>query len=451
MWTCMRATSAPAGPAVPAARRPDLRAGLRSRLAEAGLSDFVDLDEIIEVDGSVDRGGSGSARRLVAVVAVVLLAVTVVVAAGGVYLFQRYTASVEQEPLLGRAAVGTPGMGWSVADDAATGAGSATRGTAGAVVTGRAAGQGRGTNVLLVGIDERAGSRPGDVRSDTIMIAHLPASRDRVYLVSIPRDSRVEIPAYPRAGYRGGVDKVNAAYQIGSRARGRAGGVELLGLTLRALIGVGFDAAAVVTFEGLRAAVDALGGVEMCVDEETTSIHIGWDVATGRRGVPYTLEAPDFDSPRPVPGMRPQVYHVGCQHFAGWQAMDYVRQRELIPDGDYGRQRHQQQLIKALAGKVTARHLLANPTAADRMLRALGSSVTFDGNGRSLADWILAVRHLDAGAVTIIRTNGGRFASQVIGGRSYEILGDTTRELFTAMRTDTVAAFLTAHPDWAGR
>jgi len=217
------------------------------------------------------------------------------------------------------------------------------------------------------------------------------------------------------------------------------------------VMGIGFDAAAIVNFEGLRAAVDAVGGVDMCVDEETTSIHVGWDVATGRQGVPYTLTPPSYDSPRPVPGMRPQVYHVGCQHLVGWQALDYVRQRELIPDGDYGRQRHQQQLIKALAGKVTGSHLLTNPIAADRMLRALGGSVTFDGNGTALTDWILALRHLDAGAVTVVRTNGGHFASRTIGGRSFEILGDTMRQLFTAMRTDTVADFLTAHPDWVGR
>ena len=216
-------------------------------------------------------------------------------------------------------------------------------------------------------------------------------------------------------------------------------------------MGFGFDAAAIVNFDGLRAVVDAVGGVDMCVDEETTSIHVGWDVATGRQGVPYVLTAPTYDSPRPVPGMRAQVYHVGCQHFVGWQALDYVRQRELIPDGDYGRQRHQQQLIKALAGKITATNLLTNPIAADRMLRALGGSVTFDGNGKALTDWILAFRHIDAGAVTVIKTNGGHFASRVIGGRSFEILSDITRELFTAMRTDTVADFLTAHPDWAGR
>jgi LCP family protein required for cell wall assembly len=375
---------------------------------------------------------------------VALLAVAVLLAGGGTYLLRRYTTSVDQEPLLGGAAVGAPAPGWSVAS-------AATSGARGNPAVGTGAGHGRGSNVLLVGIDERTGSPSAGVRSDTIMIAHVTASRDRVYLVSIPRDSRVDIPAYPRAGYGGGPDKVNAAYQVGSRAGGRSGGVELLGLTLRALTGVGFDAAAIVNFDGLRAAVDAVGGVDMCVDEETTSIHVGWDVVTGRQGVPYVLSAPNFDSPRPVPGMRAQVYHVGCQHFVGWQALDYVRQRELIPDGDYGRQRHQQQLIKALAGKVTGSSLLTNPIAADRMLRALGGSVTFDGNGTALTDWILSFRHLDADAVTVVKTNGGHFASRSIGGRSFEILDDTARELFAAMRTDTVADFLTAHPDWAGR
>jgi LCP family protein required for cell wall assembly len=436
------ATPAPAVPDSPAARRAELRA----RLAAAGLHEIVELDRRMEHGRA---GGRSTRRRGLLITVVALLAVAVLVAAGGTVLLRRYTASVSQEPLLGGAAAGVPHTGWPAAAATADGGGgAASSGTA----AGSAAGQRRGTNVLLVGIDERPGSPAAGVRSDTIMIAHIPASRDRAYLVSIPRDSRVDIPAYPRAGYGGGVDKVNAAYQYGSRhGGGRAGGVELLGLTLRALMGIGFDAAAIVNFDGLRAAVDAVGGVDMCVDQETTSIHVGWDVTTGRQGVPYVLTPPNYDRPKPVPGMRAQVYHVGCQHFVGWQALDYVRQRELIPDGDYGRQRHQQQLIKAFTEKVTASNLLANPIAADRMLRALGKSVTFDGNGTSLTDWILAFRHLNAGAITVIKTNGGHFASRVIGGRSFEILGDTTRELFTAMRTDTVATFLTAHPDWVGR
>ena len=435
----MPATPAPAVPAGSAA----LRAELRTRLAAAGFDGIVDLDAVVYPNRHpAHRAPSTRGRHLLTTV-VALLSVAMLLAGGGTYLLRRYTTSVDQEPLLGGAAVGAPARGWSVASGPAA---PATRGT-----TTAGAGANRGTNVLLVGIDERTGSTAG-VRSDTIMIAHVTAGRDRVDLVSIPRDSRVDIPAYPRAGFGGGVDKVNAAYQIGSReGGGRAGGVELLGLTLRGLTGVGFDAAAIVNFDGLRAAVDAVGGVDMCVDEETTSIHVGWDVATGRQGVPYVLSAPDYDSPRPVPGMRAQVYHVGCQHFVGWQALDYVRQRELIPDGDYGRQRHQQQLIKALAGKVSASNLVTNPMAADRMLRALSGSVTFDGNGTALTDWILSFRHLDAGAITVVKTNGGHFASRTIGGRSYEILDDTTRALFAAMRTDTVANFLTAHPDWAGR
>jgi LCP family protein required for cell wall assembly len=428
-------------PDTPAALRAERRAELRARLDAAGLHEIADLDRRME------RGRDGAPptrRRRLMAAALALLTVAVLVAGGGMYLLQRYTAAVSEEPLLGGAAVGAPPTAWPAVADPTGAATASKRATA-------AAGPARGTNVLLVGIDERSGSPSAGVRSDTIMIAHVTASRDHVYLVSIPRDSRVDIPAYPRAGYGGGVDKVNAAYQIGSRAGGRAGGVELLGLTLRAQTGIGFDAAAIVNFDGLRAAVDAVGGVDLCVDEETTSIHVGWDITTGRQGVPYTLTPPNYDSPRPVPGMRPQVYHVGCRHFVGWEALDYVRQRELIPDGDYGRQRHQQQLIKALATKVTASHLLTNPMAADRMFRALGGSVTFDGNGKALTDWILAFRHLNAGAITVVKTNGGRFASRVIDGRSFEVLGDTARELFAAMRTDTVADFLAAHPDWAGR
>jgi LCP family protein required for cell wall assembly len=420
------------------------RAGLRARLAAAGLDEFVDLDEVIGPGvpaGPAAPRGDGASRVLLATV-VVLLTVAVLLVAGGTYLFRRYTGSVNDEPLLGRAAVGAPAPGWSLNDPAEP--------TAAPVSAAPVDKKARGINVLLIGIDQRAGSRATDVRSDTIMIAHVSARRDRVHLVSIPRDSRVVIPAYRRAGYAGGIDKVNAAYQIGSRSGSRGGGVELLGLTLRRLVGFGFDAAAIVTFDGLRAAVDAVGGVDLCVDEETPSIHVGWDEATGRRGVPYVVSPPDYDSPTPVPGMRAQVYHVGCRHFVGWEALDYVRQRELIPDGDYGRQRHQQQLIRALAAKVTAGRLLADPVAADRMLRALGGGVTFDGNGRTLTDWILALRHLDADAVTVVRTNGGRYAGRVIGGRSFEILTDTTKELFDAVRTDTVDDFLAAHPDWAG-
>jgi LCP family protein required for cell wall assembly len=417
----VRSADPPARQAALEARRAELRA----RLVAAG--------------GGAAAGRSRWARTFLTTCAVLLAVAGSAAVVGGV-LVHRYTETVREEPLLGAAAATAPASTDSpVVTPNASGS---TRSRA----PGRAGG---GLNILLVGIDERAGSPGAGVRSDTIMIAHIPAARDRVYLISIPRDSRVEIPAYRRTGYAGGIDKVNAAYEHGARGPGgRAGGFELLALTLRSLTGVAFNAGAILNFDGLRSVVDAVGGVDMCVDEETTSIHIGWDTATGKQGAPYTLSPPHHDKPRPVPGMRAQVYHVGCRHFVGWEALDYVRQRELIPDGDYGRQRHQQQLVKALTERLTRAGLLTDPFALDRTLRALGGSVTFDGNGRSLTDWILTMRGLDPDSITMIRTNGGRFATRTVDGRAFEVLGQTSLALFAALRNGTVGDFTAAHPDW---
>jgi hypothetical protein len=48
----------------------------------------------------------------------------------------------------------------------------------------------------------------------------------------------------------------------------------------------------------------------------------------------------------------------------------------------------------------------------------------------------------------MVKTNGGRYTTQVIGGQDFEILTDTSRQLFAAVRDDTVDAFVAAHPDW---
>ena len=73
-------------------------------------------------------------------------------------------------------------------------------------------------------------------------------------------------------GFAGATSKINAAFQYG---QGGASGTRLLSQTLTDLIGIKFDGAAVIEFSGLERAVDLVGGVTMCVDVRTVSIHTG--------------------------------------------------------------------------------------------------------------------------------------------------------------------------------
>src|SRR5262249_60023929 len=87
-------------------------------------------------------------------------------------------------------------------------------------------------NVLMVGLDTRVADPAMGSRADSIVIAHIPTSHDRAYLVSIPRDTSVNIPAFAKTGYRGGSDKINAAFEFGSMNGGvDAGGMQRLGMT----------------------------------------------------------------------------------------------------------------------------------------------------------------------------------------------------------------------------
>src|SRR5262249_52264270 len=102
-------------------------------------------------------------------------------------------------------------------------------------------------NFLLIGSDKRASNPHMGARSDTIIIVHVPASLDRAYLISIPRDLRVDIPPNPDSGFPGKVDKINSSFEYGGQGNG---GVQLLSETLTQLTGVRFDGAAVLNFGG---------------------------------------------------------------------------------------------------------------------------------------------------------------------------------------------------------
>ncbi|WP_433293889.1 LCP family protein [Actinoplanes sp. CA-030573] len=311
-------------------------------------------------------------------------------------------------------------------------------------------------NILLIGLDTRPSWAGTDQlsRSDSIILLHIPADHSSAYLISLPRDSYVAIPAYDngKVPYRGGHDKINAAFAYGSRglsgAAAESHGSELLALTIKQLTGITPDAAAIIDFSGFTRVLQIMGSVCMYVDETVTSIHVGHD-RNGNQAVPYKTNSAG-QNPRPVPGVTPNVYRKGNHCFTPTEALDYARQRDLLADGDgdYGRQRHQQQLLKAIfTGAV--HQGLTSPAKLPTLLSAIGKTMTVDDGGTSLADWAFAMRGITPSRLVTLKTNDGRFDSRTIPGvGSAEILSPTSMQMIRAARDDTLAAFVQAHPSW---
>lgn len=161
-------------------------------------------------------------------------------------------------------------------------------------------------SILLMGVDQR----PGDVgRSDTLMVMTLNPETKETQMVSIPRDTRVDIPGK-------GIHKINAAYAYG--------GTSLAKDTINQFLDVPVDYYIRINMEGLVSLVNAVGGVDVYND-------ISWhDEGYYKKG---------FD------------YHKGMLHMNGEEALGFVRMRHLDPRGDFGRNKRQRDVIKAVVDK----------------------------------------------------------------------------------------------------
>jgi LCP family protein required for cell wall assembly len=263
---------------------------------------------------------------------------------------------------------------------------------------------------LLLGSDKRPSDTSGAAgRSDTIMLVHVTADHRHAYLVSIPRDLWVPIDDCGQGG--GCTAKINAAYVFGGPA--------LTARTVTELTGERLDGMAIVNFQGFDKIVDALGGVTLCVDEKTRSIHTG------------------------------RLFTVGCHHFTGPEALDYVRQRETLPHGDYDRQRHQQQLIKAAAAEVERNGLLGDPVELDKVIRLVGDDLTVDTNGVPLPDLVFSLRKIRSDDIAMLRLPEVDATSP--DGQSIQMLDDVGRGLFAALRADDLGTWAAEHPTLVNR
>ncbi|TDC55549.1 LytR family transcriptional regulator [Actinomadura sp. KC345] len=266
-------------------------------------------------------------------------------------------------------------------------------------------------NWLLVGSDSRAQNgttgqgnqvwKPGQQRTDTIMLLHLPADRKKAYIVSFPRDSWVEVPGH-------GNQKINAAFSYG--------GPKLLIETVESLTGIRVDHYGAIDFEGFKSMTDALGGVTVDIKETV------YDPA------------------------RKKNWTAGKQKLDGEEALLFVRQRYNLPNGDFDRIKRQQAFLGALAKQAADRGTLTNPLKLDRFLSALTNSISVDegvsaGDLRSLALSMRSVRASDVMFMTAPHKGTG------MRGRQSVVFLDAAKAnaLFEAVKTARMAEWAERH------
>jgi LCP family protein required for cell wall assembly len=216
-------------------------------------------------------------------------------------------------------------------------------------------------NILVVGSDSRDGLTPqqlkalgtrpeGSARADTIILVQLDPRRNRVVLLSFPRDLFVT----RCDGSRG---RINEAYPIGEH--NGTGGPACLVQTVRALTGIPIDHFVRINLLGFINVVDALGGVTFYLDRPLKDRYAGLDLPAG------------------------------CVTLDGARAVGFVRARHI--DNDFGRIARQQRFIRELVRKATSIGTLLQPQRLFEIVRSVGQSVETDQNLSLSKMWQIAV------------------------------------------------------------
>ena len=211
-------------------------------------------------------------------------------------------------------------------------------------------------NVLLLGSDRWPGE--SEARADTIILARIDVEAQKVWLISIPRDTRAEIPGH-------GVGKINGANFYG--------GPSLMVETVSQLLGVPIHHYMSVDLTGFQEVVDAVGGVWIDVD----------------------VEIDDWRAASHSPGGRANNIQPGYQLLDGEYALTYVRSRNF-PDADFTRMRHQQTFFKALADQLSK---LGNVLKIPSIVRELSEHMSTDMSVSDLIDLGNALRDIGSSNV----------------------------------------------------
>ncbi len=268
-------------------------------------------------------------RRTFRWLAVIVVLLVVAGGATGFYLYQRFEGNIGQVDVFTTDVLGT---------DRPT------------KVAGPTDNEPEPLNILVMGSDTRAGQGRGygpeaeitGARSDTTLLVHLPADRQSALVVSIPRDTVLDVPSCktqngPSTPY---TDRFNSAFSIGGP-----------GCTIKTVeqnTGVFIDHFIIVDFSGFNDIVDALGGVDVCLPEAVVEPKSGLDLQAGTTTV------------------------------TGDQALAFVRVRAIGTGSDIDRIDRQQAFLSSLINKAKSSGTLLNPVKLVRFLEAATKSLTTD-------------------------------------------------------------------------
>lgn len=259
--------------------------------------------------------------------------------------------------------------------------------------------------ILLLGSDTRGEITSIDdiigQRSDSILVAQVAGDGQSITVMSIMRDSWVEIPGY-------GENKINAALSFG--------GVPLAIQTIENLIDTRIDRVAIIDFEGFRGVTDALGGVTV-------------------------------DNPVAFRSIDGYSYAQGPIELQGDAALSYVRERMAFPGGDYQRARNQQAFIKAVMAETLTAETLTNPVRVTNLVSELSPHLIVDSGfnavfAGSLAVQVRDVRSNDVTFFTLPTTGTGTIAGQSV----VLIDQDELPRVREAFRNDTLASYTPPPP-----
>lgn len=209
-------------------------------------------------------------------------------------------------------------------------------------------------NILLVGDDHRPDNATqaelnqlsttadgGGTNTDTMMILHIPANGKSATLVSLPRDSWVNVPGH-------GMNKLNSAFSLGNGGSDPTSGAKLLIQTVQNLTGLSIDHYVRVSLLGFYTIAKALGPVQVCLNNAVNDPYSGANFPAGVS----TLDAQ--------------------------QALSFVRQRHGLPRGDLDRVVRQQYFLSVEAHKFLSAGTLLNPGKLTSALDAISGSLETD-------------------------------------------------------------------------